>query len=86
MLPTFPKRTNSFPKELETTLKSSETQEPPDPTRNSPKVMFTTEEVEPAESNIYNYFSDGPRKEGGGRGNVGNLKDIYHKEKYERPV
>lgn len=42
----------------------------------------STDEVEPEESKPISNYSDRPRKEGGGRGNVGNLKDEQRPEKY----
>lgn len=78
-----PKSTPTSPKESEITLRLSETQELPDLTRNSQKDTSTTEDLEPAESKDFVLFlSDGPRKDGGGKGNIGNMDDLLHKEKY----
>lgn len=51
--------------------------------RTFQKDMSTIEEVELAECIILCYFSDRARKEGGGKGSVGNVKDELNREKYD---
>ncbi len=51
-------------------------------TKSYLKDTLWIEEVELEECIIFFYFSDRVRKEGGGRGNIGNLKDEQHQDKY----
>lgn len=63
--------------------KPSDIIETEDPKRKSLKVTLLIEEVEPVECTfLFLFFSDRPRKEGGGRGNIGNVHDELNKEKY----
>jgi hypothetical protein len=51
-------------------------------TNKSLKDTLWIEEAAPVECNLFFNISDKPRKEGGGRGNIGNLHDEKIKDKY----
>ena len=73
-----------FPAEQEIMLWQLEIDDNLSHQKRFPMDMFQIVVVEPVDCTTNYLFRDKPRKQGGGKGSVGNMKDEENKDKYTK--